>query len=174
MRVMILSAALIASPALATHNPNHVAVTPKKVDTFKGWKPPLEIQNKVGTAVVPAPINGSKTKPFSGHPGCDAPHPAGRAPRHLFALPAHSSAHRRGDAGGAHGSRCRGGHDRPAGRARRAGRAPGALDPARERLSGRCVVALCPECRPRASGRGHPSRRQVRAPCLCGHLMSDG
>ena len=54
IRVMILSAALIASPALATHNPNHVPVPPKKAEAFKGWKPPLEIQNKAGTAVVPA------------------------------------------------------------------------------------------------------------------------
>ena len=53
---MILSAALIASPALATHNPNHVPVPPKKAEAFKGWKPPLEIQNKAGTVVVPAPV----------------------------------------------------------------------------------------------------------------------
>lgn len=57
IRVMILTAALIAGPALATHTLNHVPVPPKRVDTFKGWKPPLEIQNKGGAVVVPtAPV----------------------------------------------------------------------------------------------------------------------
>ena len=31
-----------------------VPVPPKRVDAFKGWKPPLEVQNKGGNAVVPA------------------------------------------------------------------------------------------------------------------------
>ncbi len=56
IRALIVSAALIASPALATHTPNHVPVPPKRVDAFKGWKPPLEIQNKGGAVVVPAPV----------------------------------------------------------------------------------------------------------------------
>ena len=43
-------------PIFINHNPNHVPVPPKRVDAFKGWKPPLEIQNKGGTAVVPAPV----------------------------------------------------------------------------------------------------------------------
>ncbi len=54
IRALIISAALFASPALATHTPSHVPVPPKKADAFKGWKPPLEIQNKAGTVVVPA------------------------------------------------------------------------------------------------------------------------
>jgi len=53
IRVLIITAALIASPALANY-PGHTVTTPKKADTFKGWKPPLEIQNKAGTAVVPS------------------------------------------------------------------------------------------------------------------------
>ncbi len=57
IRALIVSAILFASPALAAHNPNHVPVPPKKADAFKGWKPPLEIQNKAGAAVVPvAPV----------------------------------------------------------------------------------------------------------------------
>lgn len=53
----ILFAVLFSTAAFATHNPNHVPVPPKKADSFKGWKPPLEIQNKAGTAVVPvAPV----------------------------------------------------------------------------------------------------------------------
>lgn len=56
IRALILTAALIASPALANHVPGHTVVVPKKTDSFKGWKPPLEIQNKAGTAVVPAPV----------------------------------------------------------------------------------------------------------------------
>ena len=50
IRALIISAALIASPALANHVPGHTVTTPAKkaaptVDT-KNWKPPLEIQNK--------------------------------------------------------------------------------------------------------------------------------
>jgi len=56
IRALILTTALIASPALATHNPNHTVVPTKKADAFKGWKPPLEIQNKGGNAVVTAPV----------------------------------------------------------------------------------------------------------------------
>lgn len=59
IRALIITAALIASPALANHVPGHTVTTPvapKKAEPFKGWKPPLEIQNKAGTAVVPAPV----------------------------------------------------------------------------------------------------------------------
>ena len=56
IKAIVFSAALIASPALAAHNLKHVPVPPTKADSFKGWKPPLEIQNKAGTAVVPAPV----------------------------------------------------------------------------------------------------------------------
>jgi hypothetical protein len=59
IRVLIITAALIASPALANHVPGHTVTTPvapKKATSFQGWKPPLEIQNKAGTAVVPAPV----------------------------------------------------------------------------------------------------------------------
>lgn len=54
----ILFAILFSSAAMAAHSPGHtVPVPPKKADAFKGWKPPLEIQNKGGNAVVPvAPV----------------------------------------------------------------------------------------------------------------------
>ena len=44
-------------PTFINHVPGHkdpVPVPPKRVDAFKGWKPPLEIQNKAGAVVVPA------------------------------------------------------------------------------------------------------------------------
>lgn len=46
-------------PTFINHVPGHtspVPVPPKRTDAFKGWKPPLEIQNKAGTTVVPAPV----------------------------------------------------------------------------------------------------------------------
>ena len=52
----ILFATLFSTAALAAHVPTHVPVPPKKADAFKGWKPPLEIQNKGGNVVVPAPV----------------------------------------------------------------------------------------------------------------------
>ena len=53
-----LFAVLFSTAAFAVVTPVKpaVPVAPKKVDVFKGWKPPLEIQNKGGTAVVPAPV----------------------------------------------------------------------------------------------------------------------
>ena len=50
IRALIITAALIASPALANQVPGHTVAAPTKkaapsVDTKK-WLPPLEIQNK--------------------------------------------------------------------------------------------------------------------------------
>jgi hypothetical protein len=56
IRALIITASLIASPALANHVPGYTVIAPKKATSFQGWKPPLEIQNKAGTAVVPAPV----------------------------------------------------------------------------------------------------------------------
>ena len=56
IRALIITVALIASPALANHVPGHTVVVPKKAVDLKNWKPPLEIQNKAGNAVVPAPV----------------------------------------------------------------------------------------------------------------------
>lgn len=54
----ILFALLFSTAAFAAVAPVKptVPLPLKKVDAFKGWKPPLEIQNKAGTAVVPAPV----------------------------------------------------------------------------------------------------------------------
>lgn len=47
IRALIITAALIVSPALANHVPGHT-VTKKAAPTVdaKKWLPPLEIQNK--------------------------------------------------------------------------------------------------------------------------------
>jgi len=55
----ILFAVFFSTAAIAAHVPGHTVTTPvapKKATSFQGWKPPLEIQNKAGTAVVPAPV----------------------------------------------------------------------------------------------------------------------
>lgn len=52
----ILFTILFSSAAIAAHSSGHTVVVPKKAVDLKNWKPPLEIQNKAGNAVVPAPV----------------------------------------------------------------------------------------------------------------------